>query len=709
MRALTTPILLLAAAISLLAAPVYAEPVQADHVSVELIAENTSFAPGGENWVGLRIAPEQGWHVYWRNPGDTGLPTSLSWILPTGIEAGDPQWPYPQLEVTGDIVNYGYERETLLPVALKIPADFSAATTLNLQAKARWLVCKDICIPGSADLSLAWPATAAGQVPQADPHWRELFASARAALPQPAPADWKLQFAAHGGDFSLSVAGAQFSADGGIAFFPYSNTLVRHSAPQRVANRLQQGQSTLRLSQALSTNFVKAPSEVEGVLVVHDGDAVKAWEIRAKPGTVTPVPLSAASSLHPQGAAAASAGFLKVMLLALLGGLVLNLMPCVFPVLSIKALSLVEARGAVARHQRGHALAYTAGVLLMFAALAGLLMGLRSAGEAVGWGFQLQQPVFVAALVYLFFAMGLSLSGLVQFGTRLMGLGQTLASGRGYRGSFFTGLLAVAVASPCITPFVGTALGYALSQPGIVAFSVFLVLGLGLALPFLLIGFFPRLGAFLPKPGHWMETFRQAMAFPLYLTAVGLLWVLGGLTDRGSMALVLVGVVLLAFALWLWNRPGSVAVFFKTLALAGALALLGLPQLRTVHAAAPVAAAPGTEQPGTPEPWSAQRVEELRAQGRTIFVNFTADWCVTCKFNEHVALRADSVAKAFADNGVVWLEGDWTRGDPDITEVLERFGSPGVPLYLVYPKGGEPKVLPQNLTPSIVIGAVTPN
>ncbi len=686
-----------------LAVPAHAGAVKTEHVEAELIAENLSLNAAGDNWLALRIAPEDGWHVYWRNPGDSGLATTLAWTLPAGISAGALQWPYPHRSALGDIVNYGYGSETLLLVPLTVPADWSGGPAVNLLAKAKWLVCKDICIPGSADLSLQLPLAAAGAPAQADPHWRDAFNTARAELPQPAPANWKVEYAVRGGagegDFSLAVKGAQFSAGGAIEFFPYASDLLKHSAPQRLANNAERG---LRISQKLGDYFVKAPAQVDGVLVVHDGDAVKAWEIHAQPGAVEAVPQGAASAAGAAATASpAPLNLVLVLLSALLGGLILNLMPCVFPVLSIKAISLIEARVKVARRQRGHALAYTFGVLATFAGLAGLLLLLRGGGAAVGWGFQLQQPVFVAALAYLFFAMGLSMSGLVQFGTRLMGVGQGLAADSGYRGSFFTGVLAVAVASPCTAPFMGTALGYALGQPAALSLLVFLALGLGLALPFLLIGFFPQLGRLLPRPGAWMETFKQVMAFPLYLSVVWLLWVLGGITDRNGMAVALLGLTLVAFALWLWHRPGRVAALLRLAALLAALGLLTAPQIRTVSAS------PGAAtRVDAIEPWSEQRVAELRAQGRTVFVDFTADWCITCKVNEHVALDTAAVHQAFAAQQVVWLQGDWTRADPAITRLLAQYGRSGVPLYLLYVKGGEPKVLPQLLTPSMVVDAL---
>lgn len=693
MRHLTYTALWIAAALL----PAAADEVRTEHVTAELVAENQSLVAGADNELALRIVPQAGWHIYWRNPGDSGLPTALDWNLPPGVAVGPLQWPYPHREVLGDIVNYGYDRETLLPVALHVPPDWPVGQALTARAKARWLVCKDVCIPGSAELSLTLPVIAAGSTPSSDPRTQPAFAQARAELPQPAPANWKVRFAVRGGDFTLGVEGAQLSGRD-IEFFPYANDLVKHSAPQRVNNDPAR---ELRLSQQLNEAYVRAPAQVDGVLVVHDGDSVKAWEIHAQPGAVTPVPPSAAQAPALVPAPPANeVGLWLALVFALLGGLILNLMPCVFPVLSIKSVSLIEARGAVARRQRAHALSYTAGVLLAFAALAGALLALRAGGRAVGWGFQLQQPVFVAALAYLMFAMALSMSGVVQFGVRLMGVGQSLAATGGYRGSFFTGVLAVLVATPCTVPFMGTALGYALTQPPAIAVAVFLALGLGMALPFLLLGYFPRLGAWLPKPGAWMETFKQAMAFPLYLSVAWLLWVLGGLSSRDGMALAAVGLVLLAFALWLWPRRGALAGTLKLAALAAALALLAAPPLRAVPATpAPMAAA-------AHESYTPQRLQELRSQGRTVFVNFTADWCLTCKFNERVALDNDAVRAAFAAHDVVWLTGDWTRYDPEITATLQRFGRSGVPLYLLYPKGGAPEVLPQLLTPAAVIDAL---
>ena len=552
------------------------------HVQAELVAERTALAPG-VNQVALRLVPEPGWHTYFREPGDTGLPTTLKWTLPEGLVAGEIQWPHPETFRTGDETTYGYSRETLHVVPITVAPE-TAGSTATLVAHASWLACNDICIPGKAQLSLTLPVQKA---PGALTHWAAAFDAARAPV-----------------------------AD--------------------------------------------APAEP-----------------------------------------AATPSLLLVLGFALLGGLVLNLMPCVFPVLSIKAVSIMEARGAEHRHQRGHALAYTAGVVLSCLAAAGALLGLRAMGQALGWGFQLQSPVFVAIIAYLLFALALSLSGLVQFGTSIMGVGQSLAVRDGYAGSFFTGVLAVVVASPCTAPFMGTALGYALVQPAGIALLVFAALGLGLALPFLAIGFVPALGRLLPRPGRWMETFKQAMAFPLYLTVVWLVWVLARQSGTDAVPIVLSGLVLIAAASWLMQHAALAARALRYAALAGAAGLLFVPALDVAQARPAPAVAHADA-----EPYSDARLAELRAQGRPVFVNLTADWCLTCKVNERVALASDTVREAMARRGVVVLTGDWTRADPAITRVLERFDRAGVPLYLLYAPSGDPVVLPQILTRDTMVAEI---
>ncbi|HUR41462.1 MAG TPA: protein-disulfide reductase DsbD domain-containing protein [Verrucomicrobiae bacterium] len=680
--------LLLLAALTILAPPAAAAPVAAPHIEAELIGENTAWLPGSTQWVALRLAPEPGWHTYWRNPGDSGLATSLEWTLPEGFAAGEILWPYPSRESLGELTNYGYDRETLHLVPIEVPAKLEVSATLH--AKAKWLVCKDICIPGEAPLELTLPVAA---IVTTDSAAATRFTEARARLPRAEALAGT--FAVAGQELRLEIGDDALAEAQAAEFFPFDNNLVNHGALQRVS--LEPGR--VRFAQAQSAYFAAMPPFVEGVLVVR-GAETKAYTVRALPGEVTtvaapPMVIPPAAPVSPREAP----GLLLVLGFALLGGLILNLMPCVFPVLAIKAVSVLESRRGDPAAERAHALAYTGGVVASCVAAAAMLLAVRSGGEALGWGFQLQSPVFVAFLAYLLLALGLSLSGVVQFGTQLMGVGQGLTEKNGYLGSFFTGVLAVVVASPCTAPFMGVALGTALTAPPLVALLVFATLGLGLALPFLMLGFFPALGKRLPRPGAWMETFKQAMAFPLYFTVAWLLWVLGRQSGIDAVGLALCGLVLASLALWLWGGAarGRSRAALAALATLASLGLLAHPVIRAPAATAKVA------EIGQ-EPWSAARVAELRAQGRVVFVNFTADWCITCKANEKVALGSDKVRAAFAARKVAWLVADWTSADPAITEALAHYGRNGVPLYLLYPPGGgDAVVLPQLLTPDIVL------
>jgi thiol:disulfide interchange protein DsbD len=690
---MTRPTLLAAALLWAAAAP--AAPVPTPHVEAELVAEHTGWIAGATNWVALRLKPEAGWHTYWRNPGDSGLPTTLAWTLPENWKAGDIAWPYPSTHRVGELTNYGYDTQTLHLVPLEVPAGTAGEQTVR--ALAKWLVCKDICIPGQAELALTLPVS---EIATADPVWAQRFADTRQLLPQVEPLAG--HFAIEGGEVRLQVDAVELAGAASVEFYPYADDLLNHAAQQRVA---LEG-TVARFAQAQSPYLNDPPRSVDGVVVVQGSSEKSAYTVAAQPGEVATVAKPAAQAPAPDLAGQAQGAVPDLWLalgFALLGGLILNLMPCVFPVLSIKAVSVLESRRGDAAAERLHALAYTAGVVLSCVAAALAIILLREGGQQLGWGFQLQSPVFVALLAYLMLALGLSLSGLVQFGTRLMGVGQELVEQGGYAGSFFTGVLAVIVASPCTAPFMGTALGFALTQPLAIALLVFAALGVGLALPFLLLGFFPKLGAWLPRPGHWMETFKQVMAFPLYLTVVGLLWVLGRQTGVDAVAIALCGLVLLAFALWLWGsaQRGIVRRALAAAVMLGALGLLAHPAI-----VSPAPRAKAAAEQAVNEAYSDARLAELRAAGRIVFVNFTADWCITCKVNEKVVFENASVKRVLAEKNVAWLTADWTTPDPAITAALERFGRSGVPLYLLYPPEGEPEILPQILTPDSMIEAV---
>lgn len=706
--------LLIALTALLVAATGHAEPTRTDHAEAELHSQRDHAVPGSAFRVALRLRPDPGWHTYWRNPGDSGLPTTLEWTLPEGVEAGPIQWPWPATYRLADIVNYGYGDETLHLVDVKLPADWPAGEPVTLQAQADWLICSDICVPESATLSLEVP-TATGPA-DIDPVWAPDFERAASRVPE--PADWPAAATHDDGAIRLQVQLPDLAPlrDARFTVFPVAIELLHHSAPQRVARR----GDTLWLEQAENPYFERLPAESDWVLVADTADGARAWRVTAQAGAVPAPPADAADAAsgdydapdaaapaHGDGSASGSGepaasggpGLATMLALAFGGGLLLNLMPCVFPVLAIKALSVLSARGENRAHQRLHGLVYTAGVVATCLAAAGLLLGLRAGGAALGWGFQLQSPVVIGVLAYLFFAFGLSLSGVFMLGTRVMGLGQSLTERQGLSGSFATGVLAVIVASPCTAPMMGTALGFAVTQPAIIALAIFAALGLGLAAPFLLIGLVPTLARLLPRPGAWMEHFKQAMAFPLYLSVAWLLWVLSRQAGSEALLAVMVGLVLVAFAAWLWHRPHRLVLALRVAALAGAAALLATPAMRT----GATAVATGSE---SFESWSPERLAELRAAGDTVFVNFTADWCITCLANERTVLSRDAVRDALAADGVHYLKADWTRSDPRITEALAGFGRNGVPLYVVYHGEAEPQVLPQILGTELVLDAL---
>jgi thiol:disulfide interchange protein DsbD len=660
-------------------------PVQREHIEVELVAEQRAVQPGSRVRVGLRMLPDEDWHTYWVNPGDSGLPIRLEWTAPAGTVISDVHWPYPDRLPIGHLVNFGYEGEHLLPVTVEVPANLSHGQNFVLDLYADWLVCKVECIPGDADLRLVLPVV--NDEPATDPARKGLFAWADARRPE--PVDWPARFSTEGGQLSVQTQTERALPASGWAFFPATENLVDHAGETFIA--VDEG--LVQISQSLSTYFTGAPEALPFVLVhTETGTALS---LQAVPGD-----LSTSSAALP---ARAAPNLALVLLMALAGGVLLNLMPCVFPVLSIKALSLASGG---AHNQRGHGLAYTAGVVLSFAALAGLLLALRAGGQALGWGFQLQSPWFVGLLAYLFFAMGLGLSGLYALGTSWMGMGESLSHQSGLRGSFFTGVLACVVASPCTAPFMGTALGVAILLPWPLAMSVFLMLGLGLALPMLALSFWPGLSRRLPRPGPWMETFGQAMAFPLYLAAVWLLWVLARQTDANGLAMVLTGMVALAFALWLAGRPDRGQLLATARHVTVAVSLLFA--LAALGSAARLQQESIVNEAAWWEPYLPARLEQLiEDPDRAVLVNMTADWCVTCLVNERVALDTDSVRSALVEHDVVYLKGDWTRRDPIITEYLARFERNGVPLYVVYPRnGGQPRVLPQVLTPGLVVEAL---
>jgi thiol:disulfide interchange protein/DsbC/DsbD-like thiol-disulfide interchange protein len=697
---LRPPVIALAAAIVLsagLAAPIEA---RADpKVRVELVSESAAIQPGGSIWVGLRQRIRPGWHTYWINPGDSGEPATIDWTLPAGFQASPIEWPHPERIPVGPAMSFGYSGEVVLLTRIDAPPDLEPGARATLAGQASWLVCEKICIPEEARVALTLPVTA--ETPPPDPRGAALIARARRAVPTPSP--WPASFSTTPEGLALTIA-ARGLASERIAdawFYPAQWGAIEYAAPQAV--RVDEGGLTLHLARGPLPEATASP--IEGVLVIAerlDGRTARhAFTIRATPPR---------SPAEPAAAGSTTLSFFGAMALALAGGLVLNLMPCVLPVLSVKALSLVEHSGAGLRR---HGLAYTAGVLISFAAVACSLLALRAGGEQIGWGFQLQSPPFVTLLAYLLFALALSLSGVVVIGGRLAGTGHALASRPGYTGSFFTGALATVAATPCTAPFMGVAVGFAVTQPWPVALAVFEALGLGLALPYLALTLVPAWRGFLPRPGRWMERLEQFLAFPLYGSVAWLVWVVSQQAGPQGVAVVGAGLVLIGFAAWLHAASrGASARWRRTAATVASLALLAAIGLGGAAGGVSSPSAPAAKRPAgelVSETFSPRRLAELRGRGVPVFVNFTAAWCITCLVNERVALRSPEVAAAFARKGVVYLKADWTRRDAEIAAVLASFGRNGVPLYVLYSRGaagGEPTVLPQILSEGTIIEAV---
>jgi thiol:disulfide interchange protein DsbD len=700
----TLALLALAALTALAAAttPARAQAVNTGHIVAELVADRASVSPGGDIHVALRQDIQPGWHTYWRNPGDSGQPVTLDWTLPTGWRAGEITWPTPQRLKIGPLMDYGYTGQVLLPVKLSAPTTAQAGQNVVLKAHAAFLVCKDVCVPEDAMLNLTLPVTA--EPGAADPKWSGPIAKTLAAAP--GPAGLKAAVTVSPAALRLSVVGA--AVKGGdfrdAYFYPYDPSAIDQPSPQAVDRGPDGVVLTLVPGQGFKSN--KPPASLDGVLAFGG----KAYEVRATPGPALP----GAGGLGAPAAAVDLTQLATAIGFAFLGGLILNLMPCVFPVLSMKAASFA-GHAHRPREARIQGLAFMVGVVATFLALAGALIAARAAGEAIGWGFQLQSPAVIAGLTLVMLLVALNLSGVFEVGESLQAAAGEAggADKGGVIGAAFTGALAVAVAAPCTAPFMAPAIGFALTQGWLVALSIFLALGLGLAAPFTALAFSPRLLGLLPRPGAWMEGLRKVLAFPMYGTAAWLVWVFSQQTGSLGLAGLLAAGVLTGFAAWLYGvaqrrriSGDRAGVAFGSAALALALALV--VAFWSQPGGAPAQASSTTPAAGelASEPYSAQRLADLRAQGKPVFVNFTAAWCVTCQVNDKVALSGQGVARAFQKAGVVYLKGDWTNRDAAIAEALSEHGRAGVPLYLMYGSGGrDAQVLPQLLTESIVIDA----
>ncbi len=689
-------------------------PVKTPHVEAEIIARDAGVQPGRPLEAALRLKIIDHWHTYWRNPGDSGLPTKLTWSLPVGITAGAIVWPHPKKLPLGPLMNFGYEGEVLHLVTLQTALDLKPGQNLTLKAKAEWLVCSDVCIPESADLAISLPVLASA--PLRDARWEKVFSEAHAALPGTLKG-WKTDASVANGKFTLTLTPppGEDVALGEFSFYPLREDIIANAGKQ-ISSKTNDG---FRLQIPLADSVNLTLKSLDGVLVSQHG-----WG-RTQPGKAVEIsaPITYSKTISKltdlkTGATAGAQngvqdgrelGLAIALIFAFVGGLILNLMPCVFPILGIKVMGFVQHAQGDPRHLKGQGSAFLGGVVVSFWALAGLLLALRAGGESIGWGFQLQSPAFVTLLAILFLLMALNLSGIFEFGMRLQSAVGTLQTHR-KRGpmieAFLSGVLATIIATPCTAPFLGAALGYTLAQPASVSLLVFTAVAFGMATPVLILSIFPGWLRHLPKPGIWMDTFKQSMAFPLFATVAWLTWVLGSQQGNDGVGVLLFGMVVIALGAWLY---GHWQIKKPIRALVAAISLL----LAGLIIAWPGITPPRTERgPVTSDakeawvPFSKQTVADFRGQGRTVFIDFTATWCITCQVNKRIALNDKAVLQKFTDMNIVRVKADWTIKDPAITDALAEFGRNGVPLYVLYPAEGAPQILPEILTPAIVLSAL---
>ena len=720
LAALALALPLLASAQNLLTQLTDTTVVQTEQVRAELVVHAPDgAAPGKKVWLGLLLTHAPDWHTYWKNSGDSGQPTELQWTLPPGMSAGEVQWPTPRKFPIGPLANYGYNGAVLLPVPLTVDPAFTGKD-IEVKLYAAWLACRKECIPEEGHFSLRLPVEGATAINGI------AFDSALKAAPAPqAAGDSSVKPQAK--TLQIDLAGLPAIWRGlPLEFFPEAPGLIEPGSPWQQNWSGERWSASVPLSPYLSDNPTVLPLVVALAHPAGEGPGSAgvrlevpvegAWPAVAAVPAAVPDALTAALQANAAAQAAApvtSSGppisLLAALLGALIGGMILNLMPCVFPVLAIKVLAFAQHADDRAAH-RASGLAYTAGVVLSFLALGGLLLGLRAAGEQLGWGFQLQSPAVVGSLAVLFTLIGLNLAGLFEFGSVLLSSVATLQAKSPTADAFLTGVLATAIASPCTAPFMGASLGLAIALPTWQALAVFGALGLGMAIPYLAASWWPAIARALPRPGAWMNTFRQLMAFPMFATVLWLLWVLGQQSGIDGAAALLMLLVAMALLIWAWALPtGRGRTVLASLSLAGLtwLAWTVGPNVTRMQPANSANAPVATAHAGLSwEPWSAEREAALVAEGRPVFVDFTAAWCVTCQYNKRTTLADPEVLADLAAKKVALLRADWTRRDPAVTAALATLGRNGVPVYALYRAGQPTLVLSEVLSVSDVRGAL---
>ncbi len=673
------------ACLFLFGAHIFAQPVRTQHLTVELITETTSIAPNHDFLAGLHFVLDKGWHIYWINAGDAGEPPRVDWKLPAGISAGEMQFPVPKRLPLGPLMDFGYENEVLLPIPMHADGSLKPGSKETLRGHLHFLVCSNVCIPGKADLEHA--VSVATQPGATDTATGPLFLAAERNLPRSLPAGASVSVTQTKAAFAITLRTGQRIAS--AEFYPFDQNVIANAAPQTVTP-LADG---LRITVPKAEGLRQAPAQLHGLLKLPDGVA---YQFTSSITTAPPVAHTGDKSL------------LGMLGLAFLGGLILNLMPCVFPVLFIKGLSLVQSSGEERKRLRTHGAVYTLGILVSFWAIVAVLLLLRAGGSHLGWGFQFQSPYFVAFMALLLFFLGLSLAGQFDIGLSVTSVGGELAQRGGYSGSFFTGVLATVVATPCAAPFMGAAIGFALSQSAGITFAIFTALALGLAAPYVLLTLQPAWTRLLPRPGAWMEVLKQAVAIPIFITVIWLVWVFAQVADITGVVALLAGMLVAAIAGWVLARwPAKWAsAMVATLLLILAIVL---PSVAAKKFPAARNAKNATSNDNSAwQAFSPQQLAADRAQGKAVFVDFSAAWCLSCQVNERLVLDRPDVEDAFRKSGVVTMRADWTNHDDTITETLAQLGRSGVPTYALYSgaPAAAPKLLPEVLTSGIVFDAL---
>ncbi len=674
---------------------------QASHVRVSLISEAKWASPGETVWLAIKMEAQPEWHFYWRNFGDTGLETTFDFDFPQGVKAGAVQWPYPERITAADIVSYGYSGTQYFLVPVTIDKTVKPGQVLPLKVHVGWLECREVCIPGEAEASIKLPVKT--QKAQADAQYAQLFSDARFKIPQPLT-DWKVAVKATDKAYLIQLIPPSWFKGTlkTLYFYPYETDVVKYEKQQALK---KEGNSYL-LTVLKANAGQEAVDSLKGVLVAEPGWRGAGSEKSAE------IKVAVRKNLLAAPKQSQISSIWLAILFSFLGGMILNLMPCVLPVLSIKIMRFVKQAQDEHAKPWKHGLLFTAGVLLAFWVLAIALLVLKAGGEQLGWGFQLQSPTFLIILSVFMFLLGLSMFGVFEIGTSLTTVGGAVKN-EGWLGSLMDGVVATIVATPCTAPFMGGALGFALTQPAWVSMVVFTFLGLGMAFPFALITSIPALLKYVPKPGRWMESLKQFMGFLLVATVIWLLWVLGQQTGPVVLILVLLDLLLTSIAAWIYGRWGNLAMDQKTRVIAWILALLILgfsnwyvlknySHYETETATASISGEINWQ------PYSDLLLQQLLDEGKPVFVDFTAKWCLSCQANEQIAFSSEAVQKKFKELGIAALKADWTKRNPEITKALARFGRMSVPLYVLYSgkKGAEPQILPEVITPNIVLQAL---